>query len=700
MATPKLICLYISVIFTTKCGALAQSNSILNVLEPLKNFQIAIRLPQYTNKNDSCAICEKWETPVGISMEHMRKNCIPAQLFRKYKKGNHSSVWFGHARHVHNQFACLAFFFVDSRASKHFRLEQALEGCDGWSQKEILEHRARYEDLVHLIFLHHPTASAARTSYNPSYFFLPRWESPLYLLVFHISHPNILPCRPIQAIDACFGRQSCRMIPLSTYCVLAANRSVYTILKHIWKTKKDYRGDQLMIRHTVDLNVGWSVLKNTYSLPLRKRKWNGVWEMVDSLATQLGTLARVHNFTFVLVRGQGKYQREVFGPDIHMGITWDCLYPPCFYDPAILEYFGTYRTLTSSSLTPVNSFQLQSLAEPMGPMTAGIHLSLALCVSAVIALKLRGWQQVTGALLLAFSSFCSQVSSGNRQLKVFKWFFTLWLLTALFTGVIYTNYLQSLVVVPESGTSELSFDEMVDQNYTFVSVNFAVLKARADQQEQREKIKGRILVDASIRNETWDFIRKERILADVVQEAPDDDDLKILDSLTLTTNTAFVEIDSIRRRIADLVKVLGFNAVEGEDSFHSSMLFTTFGKNQKPLMLKSSVEWMKAMGYFYHFLEKALSSYDTLSGTRNKILERRQRAGQNSTESGAVSLTDSLVAEAFILMMYCFACCLLGIMLELLLQEKCRRKCLAWVRTIARRLDFAKVKRVRPVQCS
>ena len=269
-------------------------------------------------------------------------------------------------------------------------------------------------------------------------------------------------------------------------------------------------------------------------------------------------------------------------------------------------------------------------------------------------------------------------------------FFIPWLLTATITGVICTNCLQSVVVVPEKRVSELLFDEMVDQNYTFLSMNFEYIKGRA--WIDRETLEKGILMNVSIGKEKWDFLRKEKILAEKIQGAPEGDDAKLVNILVKKPKMAYVETEVTRRRIVELINSLGYHVAEGKESFLSYIVYTTLGRNQKPMMLRSSTEWLKASGVFYHFLEKVLDDANAKNSSNVKTLQEKMAQKSMNDSLAGIGLTDNLVAEAFILLMYCITSSLLCIILELLLQEKCRGVCWAWISVIARRLYCAKAK--------
>src|SRR4029079_2940054 len=91
-----------------------------------------------------------------------------------------------------------------------------------------------------------------------------------------------------------------------------------------------------------------------------------------------------------------------------------------------------------------------------------------ICTSIVLCLSSSSRRMNTmGSLLLVFSSFLPQVSSAN--VISLRGFYIPWLLFATFVAVVYTTFLESYTVLPETRFLDLPFDDMMSQNFTIVS---------------------------------------------------------------------------------------------------------------------------------------------------------------------------------------------------------------------------------------
>ena len=64
-------------------------------------------------------------------------------------------------------------------------------------------------------------------------------------------------------------------------------------------------------------------------------------------------------------------------------------------------------------------------------------------------------------------------------MKKLKKFFVPWLLFAMLISNIFTNFLQSVVIIPRKKFTEVSFADMVQQKYSFVSTNVQIFESNA-----------------------------------------------------------------------------------------------------------------------------------------------------------------------------------------------------------------------------
>ena len=129
----------------------------------------------------------------------------------------------------------------------------------------------------------------------------------------------------------------------------------------------------------------------------------------------------------------------------------------------------------SSELLSHSPYNLSSLGMPMTPLLGCIALSTAVLVGLLLGISkptlLKQWA-IPRALRINGSFIWFRFCSATRS----KLLSILWAWTASFLLVVYASFLQSSVVVPETQPAELSFDEMVHQNYTFLSADYKFIQ--------------------------------------------------------------------------------------------------------------------------------------------------------------------------------------------------------------------------------
>ena len=101
------------------------------------------------------------------------------------------------------------------------------------------------------------------------------------------------------------------------------------------------------------------------------------------------------------------------------------------------------------------------------------------CIGIALTLmKMTEQWNLVEALLAVISGLVgkSQRRSGNaRHLLLYA----IWLLVIGFISMSYTNVLQSIVIVPTMQHIERNFEDMIRQNYTFATNEYALIKSRS-----------------------------------------------------------------------------------------------------------------------------------------------------------------------------------------------------------------------------
>ena len=216
-------------------------------------------------------------------------------------------------------------------------------------------------------------------------------------------------------------------------------------------------------------------------------------------------------------------------------------------------------------------------------------------------------------------------------------------------AIVYGSILQSWVVVPEILNGQMSFSEMVDQNFTFLNryppdiKSFATAsKVRLEEAASSDKLN------------SLDFLRNEITLGEAL-EAYDTKDVGNLGSILLEANQnnrkVIVSPTSWLGTYKKIIKSLGRNVIVGKENFFAIAYYWRFFV-EKQWMLLETLEWMKAAGLVDPFLketEKVAEKWVVDHATTKMSLDGK--------DSGVGFSDDSVSAEAFLLLVYCMSAC-------------------------------------------
>ena len=621
---------------------------IKDVLRPLRGLQITIHLPSYKISG-----YKEFQTTTQASVDYLAANLIPVKMFRKgastFKSDN-----FKPGRHDRNTFACLVFIPVKENSRPIFKTHKVLISCSGIVEKSAALHKARFEDLVHVIFIHQtkPKLSSRHT------LTISRCETPSYLLVFHVLPSHVVDSESIQALDVCYDKRTCRIISLPMYFTMT-REGISTVINHLVKIKKNFAGDRVAIYPHVSFFGRWEAWRRILTIPLRKRQRTSQ----VMYAGFLEALPHMRNLTFDTVQDPWSCKTGVIQVSTNL-VPEDEIWS---YNPATVRTFGDFRAVTASELDLANPLQLCSLALPLSPSASWPLLSLALCVTLVFIVSMKT-RDAAGALLLTFSSFCSQVSCRDGQLKVLQRFFIPWLLIVVTFASIYVNFLASIVVVPEKRILNLTVDRMVQENFTilaFGGLDYIRTRVANDYEEYFEF--GKFVGNSAV----GEFIRRERLLADHVKDGSYSSAEALWRDLLVQKKTGIVLNTFMRDSFVKFIKFVGRNADEGNEPLFTFVDFVSAELNEKPLMIRSSLEWMKASGHFYHFLHEAEAALtrESVAWFKHTLLHDGPggvvKLLEMETNPIGAGFTDSLVAETFVIFIYCLTLSIVSLVLEL-----------------------------------
>ena len=202
--------------------------------------------------------------------------------------------------------------------------------------------------------------------------------------------------------------------------------------------------------------------------------------LVILTGTILLLLADAQNLTFDTFAGENKYEEFEIGVNMHG--CFHCKAPgqPCLMPELMLSKFAHFGTLMSSKPPNLRPYELHSLAVPLDKSIICTLLATVLSTTLRVIICYGNWTNVSGAMLAACAPLISQSSETNDdQTRIPRSLYGVWIVFATWMPFIYTNELQSTIVVPEVRTSELSFIDLVHRNYTLFSTAAGAIKKGA-----------------------------------------------------------------------------------------------------------------------------------------------------------------------------------------------------------------------------
>ena len=241
----------------------------------------------------------------------------------------------------------------------------------------------------------------------------------------------------------------------------------------------------------------------------------------------------------------------------------------------------------------------------------------------------------------------------------------------LFTTIIsiaYSNVLQSIIVVPEVREVELSFDDMVDQGFQFLSTRAPQIRSLAHRLYDVDPAS--ILVNSTDRKAgKWDFARQERLLGQMVVTL-DTVNASLLLTLTQANRKVLIEGDFIADAYASLIQsYLGRNAAKGGGRFFHFLSFWVFAAN-KSYMLTKAFEWMNSAGLVSYFMEDAVKVRSKMFV--EKVIASAEQEGswkrdflQCKQEGGSAGFSDSVLAECIFVLAYGISLSTIGLVVEI-----------------------------------
>ena len=189
----------------------------------------------------------------------------------------------------------------------------------------------------------------------------------------------------------------------------------------------------------------------------------------------------------------------------------------------------------------------------------------------------------------------------------------------------YGTFLSSNAVAPLTRTSELSFEDMVRLKFTFLSGRAAQIKKAAAVAEQ---ILNTASVGRSATGTSVKVLRQEVILGEQVRlikhPVDDPDPISRILELSEKNRTVYVDTSANVDLLVKAIKCMGLDAVVGRERFMYEPYWWRFN-SEKPIMLRESLELMKAGGLVYKFLRERdeILGQNTISKMKKRTAARK-----------------------------------------------------------------------------
>ena len=230
--------------------------------------------------------------------------------------------------------------------------------------------------------------------------------------------------------------------------------------------------------------------------------------------------------------------------------------------------------------------------------------------------------------------------------------------------------LKSVVVVPVARYEDLSFDQMVQQNFTFISSQVRFIK--------RFVAHGYVEVEHLLGNQSATtgagkvkFVRMEKALAERVHPLTDSK-ASTLVKITRKHRKAFVDSNYNTYMVSAMLQTLGMNVLLFKYRILDMPTVWLFHA-PKSFMLVKSFEWMKAVG-LVHYVLALMDKTNVKSALKYARKKAQQENGgahhKGKWDRSGVGLSDGLVLKSFMVLIYGIAASLVLIMLKMVLRNR------------------------------
>ena len=337
-----------------------------------------------------------------------------------------------------------------------------------------------------------------------------------------------------------------------------------------------------------------------------------------------------------------------------------------YLPPRSLDEYQYQSALSFSKPTQLQPFKLSSLTAPfvVDRKATLLFVGSSICVALILMIA-TGKCNTSEALLSVFSGTIGK-SLPPGGISRYSVGYIVWLLLISFISTDYTNILQSIVVVPKLHHSDRTFEQMLQENFTFEAIESRWIRLYSSE------------MGCTFSGEA-ETKRKCSLLEREVQLASRVTDFEAPIAMTLTWyisrfSEGHKKVCVVRKllleRLRGVPTIIGLDAVVGKERFFNAPCWWDFRGAERGSYLAQSVEILKQFGLISYFVDLYESKFqkELTSEVYMEMTAADEAFGphQASDSDVSVPLMDSLVSESFALFLYGVFISVVGFVCEMI----------------------------------
>ena len=223
------------------------------------------------------------------------------------------------------------------------------------------------------------------------------------------------------------------------------------------------------------------------------------------------------------------------------------------------------------------------------------------------------------------------------------------------------------MVVPDVHYNGLTFEEMIEKNFTFQSANWETIK---------NMVVGSTL---SWNKKNSGIIYKEKLLVErlVPRKSEKYRDpfnwSAIIDEHSESNRRALVLTQGAEDNYRSMSSMLGWDVVVGKEQFFNVPRSWTFTAVERASLLAESVERINEAGFISYFTKLCESEYgEAIAASVRDHAMMQGKSREDSSGMSAVTLEDPLTRESLVLLLYGLLTAVAVFVMEVLPRAWCR----------------------------